>query len=156
MDRLGDTFRWRSENVSTAEVQEAMGLFPGILEANVYGVEVPGHEGRAGCAAVSLDPNVQASFDWKALAKFLKARLPKYAVPVFIRVLSGEVEDYKSHNNKQNKVPLRMEGVDPSLKGTKLPASASDQILWLPPDATGYIPFEKKDWDNVKAGTAKL
>jgi hypothetical protein len=143
--------------VSTAEVQEAMGLFPGILEANVYGVEVPGHEGRAGCAAVSLDPEVGAGLEWrKELAGFLRGRLPKYAVPVFVRVLGGGLGELKSHNNKQNKAPLRLEGVDPGLRGTKLAASASDQVLWLPPGAHGYIPFEQGDWDSIKAGTARL
>ena len=109
MDRLGDTFRWKSENVSTAEVSEVLGNYPGIVEANVYGVEVPGHDGRAGCAAIYIDPAQLDSFDFNALLKYSQQKLPKYAVPVFIRVLNNITA---MHNNKQNKVPLRNDGID--------------------------------------------
>lgn len=61
-DRLGDTFRWKSENVSTTEVSEVLGHFTGVIDANVYGVLIPGYEGRAGCAALLIDPEASKGF----------------------------------------------------------------------------------------------
>ena len=156
IDRLGDTFRWKSENVSTAEVAEAIGRYPGVYEANVYGVEVPGYEGRAGCAALTLAPEQQENFDWKGLATHARKRLPGYAVPVFLRVLDGEVGGAASHNNKQNKVSLRAEGVDPSKKGSKVPGGEGNQIYWISPNSDRYVRFQEKDWLNVVGGIARL
>lgn len=152
LDRLGDTFRWKSENVSTAEVAALIGAYPGIVEANVYGVLVPAHDGRAGCAAVFVDPAQKDSFDWSALHAHLRKRLPKYAVPVFIRQL---VDVSPSHNQKQNKVPLRNEGVEPEkVRGGK--AGPEDKILWIGLKGEGYVPFEQEDWEALKSEKAKL
>lgn len=116
MDRLGDTFRWKSENVSTAEVAECLGRYRGIAEANVYGVELPGHEGRAGCAALHLQDLSQATQAeyLKGLLAHSRAQLPRYAVPVFLRIVKRSSH---IHNHKQNKVGLRQEGVDPRKLG---------------------------------------
>ena len=78
VDRIGDTFRWKGENVATSEVSEAMTEFPGVLEANVYGVAVPNTDGRAGMAALVVD----ARFDLARFHAHLKARLPDYARPL--------------------------------------------------------------------------
>jgi len=176
MDRLGDTFRWKSENVSTAEVSEVLGLFPGIIEANVYGVEVPGHDGRAGCAALYLDPAVSGTFDFNALLKHCRAKLPKYAVPVFVRVLGSFTT---MHNNKQNKVPLRNDGIDLRKVGERAEKEARergekveggevvvDKFYWCPyalghprvagmEDEEGYVSYGMEDWDGLREAALK-
>nr|POE59112.1 glucokinase [Quercus suber] len=151
MDRLGDTFRWKSENVSTAEVAEVLGRFPQLLEANVYGVQVPGHDGRAGCAAVYIHPHERAGFDHRGLLAYARKRLPRYAVPVFLRVIQSPTP---MHNNKQNKVPLRKEGVDPTAikDGT---AGPEDVLLWVKPGGDTYEKFEDSDWKGLVAGKAR-
>lgn len=156
VDRLGDTFRWKSENVSTAEVAEIVGTFPGILEANIYGVLVPGSDGRAGCAAVSIAPEQRKSFDWPALARFLKGNLPSYAIPVFIRVLESDVGATGNHNNKQIKGPLREEGANPDLRGGKVQGGKDDRFLWLPLNGDSYVEFEAEDWKKLETGMARL
>ena len=156
LDRLGDTFRWKSENVSTAEVSETLGRFPGIHEANVYGVLVPKHDGRAGCAALVLENANIETFDWKGLARYAREKLPKYAVPPFIRVTATGIGGMATHNSKQNKVPLRLEGIDPSSKGTKVVGGEGDRILWLTPKAEGYVDFREEDWQSLQGGRARL
>lgn len=176
LDRLGDTFRWKSENVSTAEVSEVLGHYPGIVEANVYGVEVPGHDGRAGCAALYIDPAHLANFDFNALLAHSRAKLPKYAVPVFIRVLNNLTT---MHNNKQNKVPLRNDGIDlrkliertdkeAQEKGVDKSEVKYDTMYWCPQslssvkggldDDNGYVLYNMEDWDGLRrdAPGAKL
>ncbi|KUJ23569.1 long-chain fatty acid transporter-like protein [Mollisia scopiformis] len=149
MDRLGDTFRWKGENVSTAEVAEVLGKYPGVVEANVYGVVLPFHDGKAGCAAVYIDPAVKKNFDYAGLLKYARVHLPRYAVPVFVRIVK---EMTPIHNNKQNKVPLREEGVDP----TKV--KLEDKVLWIDENGKGhsYVDFHVDQWEDLKLGRAKL
>lgn len=153
MDRLGDTFRWKSENVSTAEVAEALGRYPGIAEANVYGVAVPSHEGRAGCAAIHVDPSNTSELNYQDVLTYCRKQLPKYAVPLFLRIVKNSSH---IHNHKQNKVPLRKEGVDPNLVGTEEKAGKDDVFLWLKPDASTYVPFTKEDWDRLSRAEVRL
>lgn len=84
VDRTGDTFRWRAENVSTSEVAEVLNTHPQITMANVYGVEVPGTEGRAGMVAFALDADID--FDLAGFRTLVDAQLPDYARPVFVRL----------------------------------------------------------------------
>ncbi|KAI1437002.1 fatty-acyl-CoA synthase [Xylaria sp. CBS 124048] len=154
IDRLGDTFRWRSENVSTHEVGSVLGEFPQVAETNVYGVLVPHAEGRAGCAAiVPTDDILQkegSEIDFKALAAHCRARLPRYAVPLFLRV--ARRLDYTG-THKLQKQKLRTEGVD--LAAIQDSAS-EDRMFWLPPGEEGYVLFTEKDLEGLKAGRVRL
>lgn len=147
-DRIGDTFRWKSENVSTAEVGQALGLLDAaVLEANVYGVQLPHHDGRAGCAALVLQPGVapsEAVLD--RLRDHVARELPKYAMPVFLRVMKpGTMQT--TGTNKQQKHDLRVEGVDPDRVG-------GDELFWFKDGR--YVPFTKSDWERLNAGKVKL
>ena len=110
VDRIGDTFRWKGENVSTTEVSEAIATFPGVREANVYGVSVPGYEGRAGMAALVVDD--ADHFDLAGLRAHIAAHLPAYARPVFLR-FRRDLD--MTGTFKQKKTELVAEGFDPAL-----------------------------------------
>jgi fatty-acyl-CoA synthase len=109
VDRIGDTFRWKSENVSTQEVADALAGFPGLESANVYGVTVPGAEGRAGMAALVL--TAPDAFDASAFYQFTAERLPSYAAPVYVRLVrQADV----TTTFKLRKVDLQRDGFDPA------------------------------------------
>jgi len=142
-DRIGDTFRWKSENVSTNEVSEALGNHPSVHEANVYGVELPHHDGRAGCVAIVLanPPNEQLLSD---LASHAQKVLPRFAVPQFLRFCK---EMQSTGTLKQQKHGLRLQGVDPTKTG-------DDELFWL--QRGTYVKFSKKDWEALNGGRVKL
>lgn len=108
VDRLGDTFRWKGENVSTTEVENILGEFSGIEEAAVYGVEIPETNGKAGMAAVVLSGGTNC-FDCSEIYKHLSGQLPSYAVPMFIRVRS---EMSTTGTFKIKKTDLKEQGYD--------------------------------------------
>src|SRR5207249_1293351 len=87
VDRIGDTFRWKGENVATSEVAEAICAFPAVREAHVYGVALPGTDGRAGMAALVADAG--AGLDLAAFRAHLVRCLPDYARPLFLRIRSA-------------------------------------------------------------------
>ena len=144
VDRIGDTFRWKSENVSTVEVSQALGTHQSVSEANVFGVALPGHDGRAGCVAITFKEGLPNQEILRSLAKHVDAELPKYARPLFLRVLS-EVGQISTGNNKQQKGALRDMGVDPSKLGT---------VFWRKGDA--YVEFQEADLKAMEAGRVKL
>jgi fatty-acyl-CoA synthase len=109
VDRVGDTYRWKSENVSTDEVGAVLSQFPGPAVVNVYGVRVPGNEGRAGMVALTYGN--PASFEPRAFHEFAVARLAGYAVPLFVRV-SAEAE--LTTTFKLRKIELQRAGYDPA------------------------------------------
>ena len=109
VDRVGDTFRWKGENVATSEVNEAVVECPGVVDATTYGVDIPGRDGRAGMAAIVADDG----FDLADFGDHLSRRLPAYACPVVIRFC--DVLD-TTETFKQKKQQLAREGFDPRLR----------------------------------------
>ncbi|KAL7620926.1 long-chain fatty acid transporter fat1 [Parahypoxylon ruwenzoriense] len=164
VDRLGDTFRWRSENVATAEVGDVMGVFPQVAAANVYGVAVPNADGRAGCAAILAAEGVSVKaedvasgrgLDLKGLAEHCLENLPRYAVPVFLRV----VEQLElTGTMKFQKGRLRCEGIDLDAieKAATEKSEPVDAMYWLPPGENEYVPFRGKDYQEIKSGRVRL
>ncbi|KAH6417135.1 hypothetical protein HBI14_107390 [Parastagonospora nodorum] len=148
VDRLGDTFRWKSENVSTNEVADMMGKYPQIAETNVYGVSVPGYDGRAGAASIVMADGVtESSFNFQGLAAHARAVLPGYAVPLFLRVTPAL--EYTG-TLKIQKGRLKREGIDPDLR------TGEDKMYWLPPTSDQYLPFTRKDWEGIKSKSVRL
>ncbi len=108
IDRVGDTFRWKGENVATSEVAAAITAFPGIKEANVYGVRVPGTEGAAGMAALVVD----GEFDFNEFRRHLERRLPSYARPLFLRI-TRQIDATSTF--KHTKSDLQRDGYNPAV-----------------------------------------
>jgi fatty-acyl-CoA synthase len=141
VDRIGDTFRWKGENVATSEVAEALGVVPGVKEANVYGVAIPGMDGRAGMAALVTDN----AFDVRSLATDLARNLASYARPVFIR-LQPEIEITGTF--KQRKVDLVAEGFDPERIAVPL--------YWLNPASGTYEPLDADAYRAIVSGAVRF
>jgi fatty-acyl-CoA synthase len=118
VDRLGDTFRWKGENVATTEVAAVLGSYPGVIAATVYGVNVPGHDGKAGMAALETTQD----FDLPGLKAHLSA-LPAYARPLFIRLVPSLAV---TETFKTKKSELAAAGCDPALTDDALYADAGD------------------------------
>jgi fatty-acyl-CoA synthase len=141
VDRIGDTFRWKGENVSTAEVAGTIRRFPGIRDANVYGVVVPGHEGRAGMAAILADDTL----DLAALRAHLHALLPAYARPLFLRV-RDEIE--MTMTFKQKKIELVAQGFDS--------AATTDAIYFDHPRSGAYVRVDPALYRELAEGKIRL
>ena len=142
VDRVGDTFRWRSENVSTNEVAEVLNGFEQIDISNVYGVSVPNAEGRAGMATVVLNDNEEA-LDLEKLSVYVSAQLAHFSRPVFIRV-QKELEI--TGTMKLVKTDLREEGYDL--------AKISDPVYVMKPRTESYVPLDEGFLAEIQEGTA--
>ena len=141
VDRIGDTFRWKGENVSTTEVAEAISVYPGVQECNVYGAAIPGKDGRACMAAMVMDDDI----DLDGLLAHVKKELPSYAVPLFIRKLP-EIEITGTF--KHRKVTLRKEGFNPN--------TITDTLYWLNPDTSKYELLDNQSFVKITTGGARL
>ncbi len=141
VDRIGDTFRWKGENVATNEVASVLSKAPGIAMANVYGVPVPGADGKAGMAAITVSDEV----DYDTLHTWLSERLPKYAVPLFIRI---QQEAETTGTFKFRKVELVEDGFDP--------AKVNEPIWFYDPDSNRYEPLTPDAYETIKSGVVRF
>jgi fatty-acyl-CoA synthase len=139
VDRMGDTFRWKGENVATTEVAAVLNEFPGITQANVYGVAVPGADGRAGMAALEIAGNL----DLTGLKAHLAARLPAYARPVFLRMVPSLAI---TETFKQKKHDLAKDGFDPAHIADPLYADVGE----------GYVPLDTELYARISTGRIRI
>lgn len=142
VDRLGDTYRWKSENVSTSEVEGILNEHPQIQFCNVYGVEIPGAGGRAGMAALTLAPG-DASLDLQDFSRHVKRELPAFAQPVFLRVQEGMA---LTGTFKMLKGDLKKQGWDPE--------RIADPLYVMKPGSALYEPLDEEFAAQLKAGAA--
>jgi fatty-acyl-CoA synthase len=141
VDRIGDTFRWKGENVATSEVAEVLSVDPGVEEANVYGVAIPGHDGRAGMAALV----VNAQFDVDRLSALVQRELAAYARPLFLRILPQmEITGTFKHR----KVDLVREGFDPS--------QLTDPVHFLDPAQGRYVLLDAATCEAIRTGRIRI
>jgi fatty-acyl-CoA synthase len=141
IDRIGDTFRWKGENVSTGEVADRLAEAPGVLEANVYGVAVAGHDGRAGMASLTVDDD----FDLAAFHAHVEACLPTYAQPLFIR-LQRQIETTGTF--KYRKVDQVADGYDP--------ARIKDPIYFRNPVKKAWTKVTKAGFEKINEGGFRI
>ena len=140
IDRIGDTFRWKGENVSTNEVAERIQAFPGVEQATVYGVAVDGADGRAGMAALVVD----GAFDPKAFGEHVARELPLYAQPLFVRLMPAMDT---TGTFKIRKLDLVSDGYDPArVKGP----------MFFHDPRKGYVKLTKSVFDRIAAGAFKI
>lgn len=144
VDRIGDTFRWKGENVSTMEVSEVLSSFPAIVDANVYGVQVPGKDGRACMVAITLHPGM--TLDPDQFATFCRANLPSYSIPLFVRFINEDIN--LTGTLKHQKVQYRDNGCDPS--------KVTDTMWWYNAPSGTFEPYGAKQYNDIIAGRSKL
>lgn len=144
VDRLGDTFRWKGENVATTEVEEVANQFQQVAQTVVYGVQIPHSDGRAGMAAITLNTELNR-FDGQAFAQHVRQKLPAYAVPVFIRIRE---EQEITGTFKYKKVDLKNDGFDPS--------KIQDPLYILLPNSDRYLPVTQDTVAAVNLGNIQL
>jgi len=141
VDRIGDTFRRKGENVATTEVAEAICAFPGILHANVYGVAVPGTEGRVGMAALVSE----CELDLSGLRAHLATCLPAYARPVFLRI-RNKVD--LTGTFKYSKTEMVRQGYDPEASG--------DALYFESAEDAAFVPLGKNLYTRIQSGEFRL
>ena len=141
VDRVGDTFRWKGENVATSEVNQAVLDCPGVVDATTYGVEIPGADGRAGMVAAVVDRR----FDLDTFRDHLARRLPAYACPVAVRICAAldTTETFK-----QKKQELVQDGFNPH--------RLTDPLFFKEPRSGTYRPIDADAYARILDGSIRL
>jgi len=139
VDRIGDTFRWKGENVATTEVAAIVFSAPGVKAANIYGVAVPGQSGKCGMAALEVD----SAFDLAAFRAHCAARLPAYAHPLFLRIVESLAI---TETFKQKKHALALDGFDPGVIADLLYADCGQ----------GYVALDADLYARISSGLIRL
>jgi fatty-acyl-CoA synthase len=141
VDRIGDTFRWKGENVATSEVAEVLSVDPGVDEANVYGVAIRGQDGRAGMAALV----VNRDFDLARIGELVDRDLAAYARPLFLRILPQmEITGTFKHR----KVDLVRDGFDPR--------KLADAVYFRDPGSGRYVPLDVETTEAIESGRVRI
>jgi fatty-acyl-CoA synthase len=141
VDRIGDTFRWKGENVATSEVEAAICAFPGIRHANVFGVGIRGTDGRAGMAALVTEND----FDLRAFREHMIRRLPRYARPLFLRIRNGMD---LTGTFKYSKHDLVRQGFDP--------AAVTDLLYFDDPSCDAFVHLDQSLYNRIESGEVRL
>ena len=145
VDRIGDTFRWKSENVSTNEVAEALGVFDGVVQANVYGVEVGDYSGKAGMAALIVE---DGGVDLPALRAHVHNELPHYARPLFLRIHKETPEEHTTGTFKLKKTDLVKQGWDPQ--------SVDEPLYFDDEQAGAYVALTPEIREAILSGEKRV
>jgi fatty-acyl-CoA synthase len=141
VDRIGDTFRWKGENVATTEVAEAISAFPGVKDVVVYGVAVPGTDGRTGMACLVADGTLNLA----DLRAHLGKRLPDYAHPRFVRIC-GYIEATATF--KYSRAELSCEGYNPIM--------ISDPIYVNHPTLCAFVQLDAESYNSIQSGAMRI
>jgi fatty-acyl-CoA synthase len=141
VDRIGDTFRWKGENVAASEVSEAICTFPGVKHANVYGVAVPGADGRAGMATLVASNEL----DLAGFRKHLASRLPPYARPLFLRIRSAVDV---TGTFKYSRTELLLQGYNP--------IASTDPLYFDHSESGAFVRLDNELYDRIQRGGIRL
>ncbi|KAF4631963.1 hypothetical protein G7Y89_g6166 [Cudoniella acicularis] len=144
-DRMGDTFRWKGENVSAGEVRDHLAKLDEVLDAMVYGVKLPGYDGQAGAAAITLDSQTDEAFMKGLYSRLKKTGLPGYAMPRLVRI-TPEIEANATFKKSKGDLLKR--------SWIATDAGNQDKLYWL--NGTSYQKLDASSWSSIEAGRAKL
>ncbi len=141
VDRIGDTFRWKGENVATSEVAEVIAVMDHVEEVNIYGVQIPGADGRAGMASIVAG----SGFDMAAFYAQTEKDLAAYARPLFVR-MQPEIEITGTF--KHRKVELVKDGFDPD--------NIDEPLFFRDSETKSYVPLDKALYEKIISGGVRI